>query len=100
MARPFLTILTSFFLVIIIMSSQYLQSIEGRTFTSKINKQYVPVSIDAVEETPMPPSPPPPPPTVATNLPHAPPPPSGHVDNFRPTTPGRSPGIGHSIPYN
>ncbi|KAK4393315.1 hypothetical protein Sango_1802300 [Sesamum angolense] len=26
-----------------------------------------------------------------------PPPPPGHADDFRPTTPGHSPGIGHSL---
>ncbi|KAG8384398.1 hypothetical protein BUALT_Bualt04G0113900 [Buddleja alternifolia] len=36
-----------------------------------------------------------PPPSSAGNE-SQPPPPSGHADDFRPTTPGHSPGIGHS----
>lgn len=40
-----------------------------------------------------PPPPPPPPTAVATSQP----PPPGHADDFRPTAPGHSPGIGHSL---
>lgn len=39
------------------------------------------------------PPPPPPPTAVATSQP----PPAGHADDFRPTAPGHSPGIGHSV---
>lgn len=44
--------------------------------------------------TPQMATPPAPPSPVATE---SQPPPSGHADDFRPTAPGHSPGIGHSL---
>ncbi|CAK9167138.1 unnamed protein product [Ilex paraguariensis] len=40
--------------------------------------------------------PPPMPPSQAVDV-SRPPPPPGHVDDFRPTVPGHSPGVGHSL---
>lgn len=36
-------------------------------------------------------------PNAPPSLSHSPPPSPGHADDFRPTAPGHSPGIGHSI---
>ncbi|CAK9166462.1 unnamed protein product [Ilex paraguariensis] len=53
---------------------------------------------DAVPAAPMTPlmAPMPASPAVAGSPPPSPPPP-GHVDDFRPTAPGHSPGVGHSL---
>ncbi|KAK4584565.1 hypothetical protein RGQ29_022330 [Quercus rubra] len=96
--------LISAFLFLVFILSQQIQSIEGRHLREetqtkiyetetikhedrlhgddKSNKEITGVS----------------PPTLPTvNVSQPPPPPNRGVDDFRPTTPGHSPGVGHSI---
>ncbi|PIN23759.1 hypothetical protein CDL12_03514 [Handroanthus impetiginosus] len=108
-------LITAFFLLAIIFSEK-IQSIDGRNLKFKNKnelKAHTKISIqwsgkftkedknlpldcsntaacgnEAALTQPTPPSPP------ATE---SQPPPSGHADDFRPTAPGHSPGIGHSV---
>ncbi|EYU44382.1 hypothetical protein MIMGU_mgv11b016607mg [Erythranthe guttata] len=86
-----------FFLVIIIISLK-IQSTEGRKFkvSNKLPTKCSSMALcgnEAAASTLPPPPPPLPPVTTDTRPPAAP----GHADDFRPTTPGHSPGIGHSL---
>ncbi|KAL7141367.1 hypothetical protein ABFS83_08G048200 [Erythranthe nasuta] len=95
----------AFFFLVIIIISQKIQSTEGRNFEVKgrihefqthtkisSNKKCSSMALCGNEAAA---STPPPPPPVATDTRPAPAP--GHADDFRPTTPGHSPGIGHSL---
>ncbi|KAL4644859.1 hypothetical protein ACB092_02G194200 [Castanea dentata] len=93
------------FLFLVIIFSQQIQSIEGRHLREgkKSNKSqtlqtqtkiYETETIKHDEEITSE-SPPAAPTTV--NVSQPPPSPNRGVDDFRPTTPGHSPGVGHSI---
>ncbi|KAK2996988.1 hypothetical protein RJ639_023689 [Escallonia herrerae] len=105
-------------LLLVLVFSQVIESIEGRhlNLEKKIdipnllipmksyekvtkpmadnNKTRPSYANEALPKAPMTPVAPMPP---SQTVGESPPPPPGHADDFRPTTPGHSPGVGHSI---
>ncbi|KAL2522774.1 hypothetical protein Fot_26751 [Forsythia ovata] len=89
-------------LVLVIVFSLKFQSIQGRNLKLKdkndLNAYSSTETVNANVAAFMPP--PPPVPVAFDSRPPPPSPPPGHVDDFRPTAPGHSPGIGHSSHVN
>ncbi|KAJ6736656.1 PRECURSOR OF CEP5 [Salix viminalis] len=97
------------FVFLVLFFSEELQFIEGRHLKTRISSKFLQKemrklaennskfhvnensdkSVDTAQTSPSAP------PTPAVSEPHPSPP--GHVDDFRPTAPGHSPGVGHSL---
>lgn len=94
------------FVFLVLFFSQELKFIEGRHLKTRTSNKFLQKELvennsklhvneksdKTVNATPMSPSSPPSP---VVSEPHPSPP--GHVDDFRPTAPGHSPGVGHSL---
>jgi hypothetical protein len=94
------------FVFLVLFFSQELKFIEGRHLKTRASNKFLQKELvennskshvneksdKTVNATPMSP---PSPPSPVVSEPHPSPP--GHVDDFRPTAPGHSPGVGHSL---